>query len=115
MVALTRAVGRKRALEMLLTGRLIDAREAEQWGLVNRVVPAGNLRQETHALAVLIAEASPLTVSIGKQAFYAQIDQDQPKAYSYAKEIMTVNAMAEDAQEGIGAFLEKRKPCWRGR
>jgi enoyl-CoA hydratase/carnithine racemase len=115
MVALTRAVGRKRALEMLLTGRLVDAREAEQWGLVNRVVPAGNLRQETRALAVLIAEASPLTVSIGKQAFYAQIDQDQPKAYSYAKEIMTVNAMAEDAQEGIGAFLEKRKPCWRGR
>ena len=114
MVALTRAVGRKRALEMLLTGRSIDASEAEQWGLVNRVVPADNLREQTRALAALITEASPLIVSIGKRAFYAQIDQDQPKAYSYAKEIMTGNAMAEDAQEGIGAFLEKRKPRWRG-
>jgi enoyl-CoA hydratase/carnithine racemase len=115
MVALTRAIGRKRALEMLLTGRSIDAHEAEEWGLVNRVVPTAKLREETRALAALIAEASPLTVSIGKQAFYAQIDLDQPKAYSYAKEMMTLNAMAEDAQDGIGAFLEKRKPCWRGR
>ena len=115
MVALTRAIGRKRALEMLLTGRSLNAREAEQWGLVNKVVPAAQLREETRALAALIAEASPLTVSIGKQAFYTQIDLDQPKAYSYAKEVMSLNAMAEDAQEGIGAFLGKRKPCWRGR
>jgi enoyl-CoA hydratase/carnithine racemase len=115
MVALTRAVGRKRALEMLMTGRSVDAREAQEWGLINRVVPAATLREQTRALAVLIAQSSPLTLSIGKQAFYAQIDLDQHKAYSYAKEMMTLNAMSEDAQEGIGAFLEKRKPSWRGR
>ena len=115
MVALTRAIGRKRALEMLLTGTPVDARTAMEYGLVNRVVPAEQLRDETYALAGRIAEASPFTVSIGKQAFYTQIDLDQPKAYAYAKEVMSVNAMAEDAQEGIGAFLEKRAPCWRGR
>jgi enoyl-CoA hydratase/carnithine racemase len=114
MVALTRAIGRKRALEMLLTGAPIDANTAAEWGLVNRVVPAEVLRQETLKLAEKISEASALTVSIGKQAFYTQIDLDQPKAYSYAKEVMSLNAMAEDAREGIGAFLEKRKPCWRG-
>jgi enoyl-CoA hydratase/carnithine racemase len=86
-----------------------------EWGLVNRVVAAERLREETRALALEIAEASPLTVSIGKQAFYAQIDMDQAKAYAYAKEVMSLNAMAEDAQEGIGAFLEKRQACWRGR
>jgi enoyl-CoA hydratase/carnithine racemase len=115
MVALSRAVGRKRALEMLLTGTPIDARTAMEWGLVNRVVPREQLRQATYALANRIAEASPLTVSMGKRAFYTQIDLDQPKAYLYAKEIMSLNTMAEDAQEGIGAFLEKRPPCWRGR
>ena len=115
MVALTRAIGRKRALEMLLTGKPIDAHTAAEWGLINRVVQANMLREETTALASMIAEASPLTVSIGKQAFYTQIDLDQPKAYSYAKELMTLNAMAQDAQEGIGAFLGKRKPCWSGR
>lgn len=115
MVALTRAIGRKRALEMLLTGTAIDAPTAMEYGLVNRVVPAERLREESHALAGRIAEASPLTVSIGKQAFYTQIDLDQPKAYAYAKEVMSLNAMAEDAQEGMGAFLEKRAPCWRGR
>jgi len=115
MVALTRAIGRKRALEMLLTGRSLGAAEAEEWGLINRVVPATRLREETRALADQIAEASLTTLSIGKQAFYAQIDLDQSKAYSYAKEVMTVNAMGGDAQEGIGAFLEKRKPCWTGR
>ena len=115
MVALTRAIGRKRALEMLLTGTPIDAETALEWGLVNHVVPATRLRDETRSLAARIAEASPLTVSVGKQAFYAQIDLDQPKAYAYAKEIMTMNSMAEDAQEGIGAFLEKRDACWRGR
>ncbi len=114
MVALTRAIGRKRALEMLMTGAPIDARTAAEWGLVNRVVPAARLREETLALAEQIVEASPLIVGIGKQAFYAQIDLDQAKAYDYTKEIMSLNAMAEDAQEGIGAFLEKRKPCWRG-
>jgi enoyl-CoA hydratase/carnithine racemase len=115
MVALTRAIGRKRALEMLMTGTPIDARTAMEWGLVNRVVPAERLREESYDLATQIAEASPLTVSIGKQAFYTQIDLDQPKAYSYAKEVMSMNAMAEDAQEGMGAFLEKRKAAWKGK
>jgi enoyl-CoA hydratase/carnithine racemase len=115
MVALTRAIGRKRALEMLVTGMPIDAQTAAEWGLINRAVPAERLRQETRALAQRIAEASSLTMSIGKQAFYAQIDLDQPKAYAYAKEVMSMNAMAEDAQEGMGAFLEKRSPSWRGR
>ena len=114
MVALTRAVGRKRALEMLMTGTPIDAHTAAEWGLVNRVVPASQLREETLALAEQIVEASPLTVGIGKQAFYVQIDLDQARAYDYTKEIMSLNAMAQDAQEGIGAFLEKRKPCWSG-
>jgi enoyl-CoA hydratase/carnithine racemase len=115
MVALTRAIGRKRALEMLLTGTAIDARTAMDYGLINRVVPPEQLREESRALAMGIAEASSVTVSIGKQAFYTQIDLDQPKAYAYAKEVMSMNALAEDAQEGIGAFLEKRTPCWRGR
>lgn len=115
MVALTRAIGRKRALEMLVTGVPIDAPTASEWGLINRVVPGERLREETRSLAGRIAEASPLTMSIGKQAFYAQIDLDQPKAYAYAKEVMSMNAMAEDAQEGMGAFLEKRAPVWRGR
>jgi enoyl-CoA hydratase/carnithine racemase len=115
MVALTRAVGRKRALEMLLTGIPIDARTAMNYGLVNKVVPEDQLRQETQLLAERIADASSLTVSVGKQAFYTQIDLDQPKAYAYAKEVMSLNAAAEDAHEGIGAFLEKRVPCWRGR
>lgn len=114
MVALTRAIGRKRAMEMLLTGRMIDARTAEAWGLVNRVVPASELESETIRLTGEIANASSFTVGLGKQAFYAQIDLDQPKAYAYAKEVMSMNALAADAQEGIGAFLQKRTPCWRG-
>jgi enoyl-CoA hydratase/carnithine racemase len=114
MVALTRAIGRKRALEMLMTGTPIDARTAAEWGLVNHVTTAARLREETLALARRIIEASPLVVGIGKQAFYAQIDLDQAKAYDYTKEVMSLNMMADDAQEGIGAFLEKRKPCWSG-
>lgn len=115
MVALTRAVGRKRAMEMLLTGKLIDARTAGDWGLVNRVVPAAELRDQSLQLAREISAASGLTLSIGKQAFYSQIDLDQAKAYAYAKEVMSLNALAEDAQEGIGSFLEKRTACWKGR
>ena len=115
MVALSRAIGRKRALHMLLTGEAIDARTAAEWGLVNRVVPAADLRGETRKLASKIAEASPLTLAIGKQAFYSQIDLDQPKAYAYAKEIMSLNALAADSREGISAFLEKRAACWTGR
>jgi enoyl-CoA hydratase/carnithine racemase len=115
MVALTRAIGRKRAMEMLLTGQPIDAATAAEWGLVNRAVPAGDLKTATRELACRIAEASDLTVAIGKQAFYTQIDLDQSKAYGYAKEIMTMNLMAADAQEGISAFLEKRPACWTGK
>jgi enoyl-CoA hydratase/carnithine racemase len=114
MVVLSRVIGRKRALEMLLTGRPVDAATAAVWGLVNRVVPAAELEAETRKLAVQIAEASPLTIGIGKKAFYTQIDLDQSKAYAYATEVMTMNALADDAQEGISAFLEKRAPCWRG-
>jgi len=115
MVALSRAVGRKRALQMLLTGEMVDAPTAADWGLVNQVVPAADLQAETRKLASRIAEASTLTVSLGKQAYYTQIDLDQPKAYAYAKEVMSMNSLAADAQEGISAFLEKRTPCWTGR
>ena len=115
MVALSRAIGRKRALEMLLTGAPVNARTAAEWGLINRVVPGEELRETTTQLARQIAQASPLTVSVGKQAFYAQIDMDQPKAYAYAKEVMSLNAMAGDAQEGMQAFLHKRTPCWTGK
>ncbi len=115
MVALTRAVGRKRALEMLMTGTPIDAPTAMDWGLINHVVAADKLREETMALAEKIVASSSFTLSVGKQAFYTQIDLDQPKAYAYAKEVMSLNALADDAQEGIGAFLEKRAPCWKGK
>ena len=115
MVALTRAIGRKRALQMLLTGELVDARTAADWGLINQAVPAAELGAASRRLAEKIVEASSLTVAIGKQAFYSQIDLDQPKAYAYAKEVMSMNALAADAQEGIGAFLGKRKPCWTGK
>lgn len=115
MVALTRAIGRKRAMEMLLTGRLVDAPTAAEWGLVNRVVPAAELETATRELAGQVAASSSFTVALGKQAFYAQTDLEQPKAYAYAKEVMSMNALAADAQEGIGAFLEKRSPCWSGR
>jgi enoyl-CoA hydratase/carnithine racemase len=115
MVAVSRAIGRKRALEMLLTGTVIDARTAADWGLVNRVACAALLSEETRKLALRCAEASSFTVALGKRAFYAQVDLDQPKAYAYAKEVMTMNSLAADAQEGISAFLEKRSPCWTGR
>jgi len=112
MVALTRVIGRKRAMEMLLTGAPIDAETAADWGLVNRVVPAAELVTACRQLADQIAQASPITVAIGKSAFYAQIDLDAPKAYAYAKEVMSRNALAADAQEGICAFIEKRPPQW---
>jgi enoyl-CoA hydratase/carnithine racemase len=115
MVALSRAVGRKRAMEMLLTGKLVDAATAADWGLVNRVVPVDQLESETRRLACQIAQASSFTVALGKQAYYTQVDLDQPKAYAYAKEVMTMNSLAHDAQEGISAFLEKRAACWTGK
>ena len=115
MVALTRAIGPKRAFEMLVTGEVVDAKTAAEWGLVNRVVPTPELAAETRKLAARIAEASSLVMAIGKQAYYTQIDLDRAKAYAYAKEVMSMNALAADAQEGISAFLGKRRPCWSGR
>jgi enoyl-CoA hydratase/carnithine racemase len=115
MVALSRAVGQKKAMEMLLTGDFISAEEALAEGLANKVVAAEDLDSETQRLAEKIAEASPLVVGVGKQAFYRQIEMPVEQAYSYTKEIMSFNASFADAQEGICAFLEKRKPEWKGR
>jgi len=114
MVPVSRAVGRKRALEMLLTGRPIDAATARDWGLVNRVVPEDALDDEVAALVEAIARSSPLTVGIGKEAFYSQIELDEHRAYDLTKAVMAMNARADDAQEGMCAFLEKRPPEWRG-
>jgi enoyl-CoA hydratase/carnithine racemase len=113
MVALTRAIGRKRAMEMLLTGEPIDARTACEWGLINRIVEPDQLAEATRALAARIASSAGFVVGLGKSAFYAQIDLDQPKAYAYAKEVMSMNALADDAQEGMSAFIDKRAPSWR--
>jgi enoyl-CoA hydratase/carnithine racemase len=114
MVPLSRAIGRKRALDMLLTGRPIDAATALDWGLVNRVVPEDALDAEIDALVEAIARSSPLTVGIGKEAFYSQIELDEHRAYDLTKAVMAMNARADDAQEGMCAFLEKRPPEWRG-
>jgi enoyl-CoA hydratase/carnithine racemase len=113
MVALSRAIGRKRAMEMLLTGEPIDAATALSWGLVNRVVAPEELRDASLSLARKIAEASRTIVGIGKAAFYTQIDLDQERAYGYTKEVMTMNALEADAQEGMSAFVDKRKPNWK--
>ena len=114
MVPVSRAIGRKRALEMLLTGRPVDAATALEWGLVNRVVPEDALDSEVAELVDAIARSSPLTVGIGKEAFYSQIELDEHRAYDLTKAVMTMNARADDAQEGMCAFLEKRPPEWRG-
>jgi enoyl-CoA hydratase/carnithine racemase len=115
MVALTRAVGRKAAMEMLLTGKLIDAATAQALGLVNRVVPRTGLREVVDALAREIAGKSALTLKIGKEAFYRQAELDLAAAYRYAAEVMTTNMLARDAGEGIDAFLSKRAPVWHDR
>lgn len=115
MVALSRAIGRKRALEMLLTGEMINAATAAEWGLINRAVPASALQAETRRVAGTIASASALTVGIGKRAWYAQIDLDEHEAYAYAANVMSLNALAADAQEGIAAFLQKRRASWSGK
>lgn len=112
MVALTRAVGRKKAMEMLLTGDPVSARDAMAAGLVNRVVPPGELAAATRDLALKIATASPYVIALGKDAFYRQIDLPQSQAYDFAEETMSINAKAGDAREGIAAFLEKRRPDW---
>ena len=115
MVALTRAVGRKAAMEMLLTGKRIDADTAQAIGLVNRVVPHEGLRDAVDGLAREIAGKSALTVAIGKEAFYRQAELDLAAAYRYAAEVMTTNMLARDAGEGIDAFLAKRAPVWHDR
>ncbi|MGE5272898.1 MAG: enoyl-CoA hydratase [Verrucomicrobiota bacterium] len=114
MVPLSRAVGRKRALEMLLTGEMIDAARALDWGLVNLVVPEEALDEAVAGLAEKIAGSSPLTVAIGKEAFYAQVELDEHRAYDLTKSVMAMNSLAGDAQEGMSSFLEKRTPEWKG-
>lgn len=114
MVALSRNIARKRAMQMLLTGELISSAEAADWGLVNRAVPAAEVLPQALRLAGDIAEKSPLTVAIGKSAFYAQAEMSLSDAYDYAARVMVENMMARDAQEGIDAFLGKRSPKWTG-
>lgn len=112
MIPLVRVVGRRRAMEMLLSGRFVSAEEALQFGLVNRVVPAEKLAEETRNWAMELAQASPFVLALGKKAFYSQVDLDERSAYEYAKEVIAMNCMADDALEGMSAFVEKRKPEW---
>jgi len=112
MVAVARNVGRKRAAELAMSGDVIDAATALDWGLVNRVVPAAQLDSAVRDLLERVTRGSAASKGIGKQALYAQIDLDQPKAYAYAIEVMAATSQTPDAQEGMRAFLEKRKPVW---
>ncbi len=114
MVALSRNVSRKQAMEMLLTGEFISAQRAYEIGLINHVVPFEELDSTTNELALKIASKSPLTLKIGKEAFYQQLDKDMKGAYEYCSRVMVENMMARDAEEGIDAFLEKRDPVWQG-
>jgi enoyl-CoA hydratase/carnithine racemase len=114
MVALSRAVPRKQAMEMLLTGNPIDATTAMRLGLVNRLAPTAQVMEEAVDLAAEIIAKSPLTLKMGKEAFYRQAELDLCAAYDHASQVMTENMMAMDAQEGIDAFLAKRKPEWKG-
>lgn len=113
MVPLSRVIGRRRALDMLFTGRNISATEAENFGLVNRVVDADELLKETETWANEIAKFSLRTLESGKKAFYHQVNLDDNLAYNYAKEAISKDCLSEDAQEGMSAFLEKRKPIWK--
>jgi enoyl-CoA hydratase/carnithine racemase len=115
MVALSRNVPRKQAMEMLLTGEAVVAATARNIGLINRVVAAGTEREAAIALAVKVALKSAYTVKLGKAAFYRQAEMNLADAYRYAAEVMTENMMARDAEEGIGAFIEKREPKWQDR
>lgn len=115
MVALSRNVPRKHAMEMLLTGEMVSAPRAREIGLVNRVVAAGQERDAAIALAHQVASKSAHTVRIGKEAFYRQAEMSLSDAYRYASEVMTENMMARDAEEGIGAFIDKRPPTWQDR
>src|ERR671934_1428321 len=115
MVPVSRAISRKRALYMVLTGEFVDAKTAAEWGLINEVVPAEQLEEATLKLAAVLGSLSPHAVRTGKAAFYEQIDKSQTDAYGLMTEAIACNALSEDAQEGITAFLEKRKPSWKGR
>jgi enoyl-CoA hydratase/carnithine racemase len=112
-VPLSRSLGRKRCLEMLLTGDMIDAEDAERWGLVNKVVPADKLEEETLALANKLTEKSPLALQMGKQSFYGMSDMEFGKALEYSNETFAALCVTEDAQEGVDAFLKKRNPVWK--
>jgi len=114
MVAVSRAVGRKQTMEMLMTGEEISAGTAQEFGLINRVVSPSELNSVTFDLAKKIGSKSPLTVRIGKEAFYKQLEMDLDSAYRYTSEVMAENMMAADAQEGIDAFMQKRDPIWKG-
>jgi enoyl-CoA hydratase/carnithine racemase len=114
MVALSRNLGRKQAMEMLLLGEMLPAARALEFGLINRVAPDGEVMDAALGLAEVIASKSPLILRIGKEAFYAQAEMKLGEAYDYASKVMAENMMARDAEEGIGAFLEKRAPRWRG-
>ncbi len=111
-VADARDVMTKKAMEMLLTGLPIPAQEALEYGLISRVAPAEELEERVMALARQIASASSQTLAIGRPAFYKQLEMDRPAAYGFAQQVMVKNLQAEDAQEGIAAFLEKREPKW---
>jgi enoyl-CoA hydratase/carnithine racemase len=113
MVPLVRLIGRRRAMEMLLTGRFISADEAFDFGLINRVTNPEALQDETKAWALKISEASRFTLAFGKDAFYRQVDMSESMAYDYTKEAIALNCLAHDAQEGMTAFLEKRSPAWK--
>lgn len=115
MVAISRAIGRKRMMQMLLTGEVIDAATAVEWGLINEVVEPERLDARVSELAAKIVKASPLTLKVGKQAFYRQIELSQSEAYADMAEVMSTNALTCDAQEGIQAFLAKRTPEWTGK
>jgi enoyl-CoA hydratase/carnithine racemase len=112
-VALARAVPTKKTMEMLLTGTPISAEEAVAWGLINKVVPPAQLERETTELARKIAASSPYTISLGKEAFYQQVELDRPAAYQLAQRVMVENLLSHDAQEGIDSFLSKRRPRWK--
>jgi enoyl-CoA hydratase/carnithine racemase len=115
MVPVSRAIGRKRAMQLLLTGEPIDAATALDWGLINRVVAVAELEAAVVALVEAIARSSSYTVATGKRAFWSQVDRAEHDAYEHCKIVMADNALAEDAQEGISAFLQKRSPTWHGR
>jgi enoyl-CoA hydratase/carnithine racemase len=115
MVAVSRAIGRKRAMRMLLTGETIDATTAVDWGLITEAVPADELDGAVRAMAERVADASGVTLRIGKEAFYRQIDLSEDDAYAEMSEVMATNAMTCDAQEGMSAFLAKRSPVWQHR